>query len=178
MISAKQSEVIRGRSREILQSAGVVITDEEAASMEVADFGLDDIECNGLQLVIYKNTPRYCAKELVLLPGQTCPEHRHPPLSDGNPGKEETFRCRFGQVYLYVEGTPTPERQCTPPEVGKAYFTVWHEIALKPGEQYTIAPNTKHWFQAGNDGAVVTEFSSQSFDEYDIFTNPNIHRVP
>ena len=33
----------------------------------------------------------------LLFPGQTCPEHRHPPF-DGTPGKEETFRCRRGTV--------------------------------------------------------------------------------
>ncbi len=46
-------------------------------------------------MLVYVNTDRYCAKELVLYPGQTCPEHRHPPF-DGTPGKEETFRCRRG----------------------------------------------------------------------------------
>ena len=25
------------------------------------------------------------------------------------------------------------------------YFTVWHKIVLRPGEQYTIPPNTLHW---------------------------------
>jgi D-lyxose ketol-isomerase len=33
-----------------------------------------------------------------------------------------------------------------------------------------------HWFQAGPEGAVVSEFSSASDDESDIFTNPNILR--
>src|SRR6185437_11532858 len=49
---------------------------------------------------------RCCAKELVLFPGQTCPEHRHPPLGPDKPGKEETFRCRWGTVYLYVARAP------------------------------------------------------------------------
>lgn len=57
----------------------------------------------GLQLLTYINTERVCAKEMVLLPGQACPEHRHIP-TDGREGKEESFRCRFGRVYLYVEG--------------------------------------------------------------------------
>ena len=43
------------------------------------------------------------AKELVLFPGQTCAEHRHPPVGD-SPGKEETFRCRRGVVHLHVDG--------------------------------------------------------------------------
>jgi D-lyxose ketol-isomerase len=53
---------------------------------------------------------------------------------------------------------------------------VFHEIALRPGEQYTIPPDTLHWFQAGPEGAVVSEFSSRSTDENDIFTNPEIRR--
>ena len=37
-------------------------------------------------LLVYVNTDRYCAKELVLYPGQECPEHRHPPF--GGPAGE------------------------------------------------------------------------------------------
>ncbi|MEN6311955.1 MAG: D-lyxose/D-mannose family sugar isomerase, partial [Acidobacteriota bacterium] len=34
-----------------------------------------------------------------------------------------------------------------------------------------------HWFQAGDKGAVVSEFSSTSIDERDLFTDPHIRRV-
>jgi D-lyxose ketol-isomerase len=118
------------------------------------------------------NTNRCCAKELVLYPGQTCPEHRHPPFA-GTPGKEEAFRCRRGSVYLYVEGDPTPEPACTPP-LGR--YTVFHEIVLCPGEQHTTPPDTLHWFQAGPEGAIVSEFSTQSRDELDVFTNSEVQR--
>jgi D-lyxose ketol-isomerase len=53
---------------------------------------------------------------------------------------------------------------------------VWNEVVLKPGEQYTLNPNTLHWFQAGPEGAVVSEFSTKSRDEADIFTDPDIQR--
>ena len=109
----------------------------------------------------------------MLYPRQTCPEHRHPPF-DGTPGKEETFRCRSGLVYLYVEGEPTPDTACTPPP---GRYTVAHEIVLRPGEQHTIPPNTLHWFQAGPEGAVVSEFSSPSRDELDVFSDPEIRRA-
>jgi len=49
---------------------------------------------------------------------------------------------------------------------------------LLPGDQYTIAPDTKHWFKAGPGGAIVSEFSSTSCDEADIFTDTRIQRVP
>ncbi len=79
----------------------------------MADLGLDDIRHVGLQVVVYENNDRYCAKELVLLPRQICPEHKHPPIDHRNVGKQETFRCRWGKVYLYVAGdrTPKPEAQ-------------------------------------------------------------------
>ena len=47
---------------------------------------------------------------------------------------------------------------------------------LAPGEQFTISPDTLHWFQAGPEGAVVSEFSTQSRDELDVFTDPEIER--
>jgi len=46
---------------------------------------------------------------------------------------------------------------------------------LNPGDQYTLAPNTLHWFQSGPEGAVVSEFSTMSLDEYDIYTDPVIN---
>ena len=160
----------------LLEKTGIVITEEERRSIEIADFGLEEFELTGLGVLVYVNTDRCCAKELVMWPGQTCPEHRHPPLGS-DPGKEETFRCRWGEVYLYVAGEPTTNPHCTPPGHNDAY-TVWHEVCLKPGEQYTIMPNTLHWFQAGDQGAVISEFSTRSTDESDVFTDPEIQRVP
>jgi D-lyxose ketol-isomerase len=165
----------RERAAEMMKSAGIVLTESEKDNMELAELGLNRLELEGLELVIYINTERYCAKELVIFPGQTCPEHRHPPFAS-DPGKQETFRCRSGEVWLYVEGEPTPNIRAKVPEPSTSYYTVFHEIALKPGEQYTIPPNTRHWFQAGSSGAVVSEFSSCSHDEHDVFTDPRIRR--
>ena len=96
-----------------LAEAGIVLTPAEQREIEVADFGLSELEQTGLEVVVYVNTERVCAKELVMFPGQTCPEHLHPPF-EGTPGKEETFRCRQGRVYLYTEGEPTPAPACRP----------------------------------------------------------------
>lgn len=85
------------------QKAGIVLTEDEKERIQIMDYGLGRLDELGLQLFVYVNTDRYCAKELVLFPEQTCPEHRHPPVN-GEKGKEETFRCRYGSVYLYVEG--------------------------------------------------------------------------
>ena len=60
----------------------------------------------------------------------------------------------------------------------KTEVSVFHEIVLNPGEQYTIYPETWHWFQAGENGAVISEFSTRSTDETDQFTDPRLVRQP
>ena len=145
----------RERAAGLLAAAGIVLTAQEREQIEVADFGLGELEQTGLQLVTYVNTERVCAKELVLFPHQLCPEHRHPPVGE-DPGKEETFRCRTGSVLLWVDGHG--------------------EIDLRPGDQFTIPPDTLHWFRAGDDGAIVSEFSTRSRDESDVFSDPRIVR--
>lgn len=166
-------EKARGRAAEILAGAGIALTLEE--TIEIADFGLGELESTGLQLVTYVNTERCSAKELVVFDGQTCPEHYHPPFGD-NPGKEETFRVRQGTVYLYVEGSPTTDPHCVPPR--REHYTAWHEIRLEAGQQHTVPPLTKHWFQAVGGPAVVSEFATMNCDEFDVFTDPDIRRIP
>lgn len=175
----KRSEVreAQAKAAEMLADVGIELTAEERENIEVAELGLGELDRTGLELVIYVNTDRYCAKELVLFPGQTCPEHRHPPVF-GEPGKMETFRCRWGKVWLYVDGEHTPDIQAQVPEGSEEYYTVFREIELNPGQQYTIPPDTLHWFQAADEGAIVSEFSSTSRDEFDIFTDPRIKRIP
>lgn len=179
MVALKRSEVKQAQSRaaDLFGHAGIVLTSQEREGIEIASFGLGDLDLQGLEIVTYVNTERYCAKELALFPKQTCPEHLHPPVL-GEPGKLETFRCRWGTVYLYVEGTPMSPIHAVVPKGNEAAYTVFHEIILQPGEQYTIKPGTKHWFQGGPEGAVVSEFSSTSRDEFDIFTDPAIVRIP
>ena len=176
MIAKDELQRAKAKALVYLERAGSVLTPAEAANIEVADLGLGELERTGLQLVTYLNTDRVCANELILFRGQTCPEHRHSPV-ESELGKEETFRCRWGQVYLYVPGPPTPCPACRPPAGREALYTVWHEVVLSLGEQYTIPPNTLHWFQAGDEGAIVSEFSTTSRDEKDIFTDPAIRRV-
>ena len=177
MLTKSEVGHARRRAAEMLAHAGLTITPDELERIEVADFGLADIERTGLQLITYVNTDRYCAKELMLFPRQTCPEHRHPPFG-GAPGKMETFRCRWGTVHLFVEGAATPRSTARPPPGSETYDSVFHELVLRPGEQHTIPPDTLHWFQAGEEGAIVSEFSSTSRDELDVFTDPRIVRIP
>ncbi len=176
-ITHTQREEWQARAKQYLDRAGLILTPQEQKDIEIADLGLGEFEQTGLALVVYINTARVCAKELVLLPGQTCPQHLHPPVN-GQPGKEETFRCRMGEVYQYVSGEPTSNPKAKPPKGREHTYNVWREIVLHPGEQYTIMPETWHWFQGGPQGAVVSEFSTRSSDEYDLFTDPEIRRAP
>ncbi|HBF37156.1 MAG TPA: D-lyxose/D-mannose family sugar isomerase [Firmicutes bacterium] len=172
-----QEENARQRALTYFQRAGIYLTKDEMDSLKAVDFGLGRLEEIGLERVVYVKTGRCCAKEMILFPGQTCPEHIHLPF-EAEPGKEETFRCRWGKVYLYVPGKPVQKPQAKIPEDLRQYFTVWHEIVLTPGGQYTLAPNTLHWFQGGPDGAVVSEFSTNNRDEADIYSNPEISMAP
>src|SRR5215471_14828022 len=88
MLTRQQLVRAQARARDYLHRAGIVLTAEESNNIEVADFGLGELETTGLELVVYINTERVCAKELVLFPRQTCPEHRHPP-SVMNPAKRK-----------------------------------------------------------------------------------------
>ncbi|MFA5859214.1 MAG: D-lyxose/D-mannose family sugar isomerase [Elusimicrobiota bacterium] len=176
MITKQQFVSARKRALVYFKNAGIVLTKPELNRIEVADFGLNELNQTGLELLVYVNTTRCCAKELVLFPYQTCPEHRHPPIK-GEQGKEETFRCRWGKVYLYVPGKKVVRPKARIPKHRVKCYTAWHEVVLNPGEQYTLKPNTLHWFQAGDKGAVVSEFSTKSRDEADIFTDPEIQRI-
>ncbi len=178
MLTRAQVRQAQARAAGMIGAAGIVLTPAEKESIEIVDFGLDDFEHLGTEIVVYVNTERCCAKELVLFAGQTCAEHRHPPF-DGTPGKEETFRVRWGVVYLHVAGREdTPEPLAHPVRAERGVSTAKREIVLHPGEHFTVPPNTRHWFQAGPEGAVVSEFSTRSRDDLDVFTDPDIRRTP
>ena len=175
MLKKEDYDRLKAAAAEYFKKAGIVVTEKEMSAFQVAEYDLGCVDTIGLELIEYVNTERCCAKELVLLPGQICPEHRHPPVC-GEVGKEETFRCRYGTVYLYVEGEPNTDKiEAHIPEGKEQYFTSRHQIVLHPGDQYTIYPNTLHWFQSGEEGCIVSEFSTKSRDEFDIYTDPRIN---
>ncbi len=167
------------RAVRVLESAGIVLTEAEKERIEVADFGLGMPNEVGLQLLTYVNTERVCAKEMVLFAHQTCPEHKHVCGTENGTayeGKEETFRVRKGKCYLYVAGTGSADAiSCLLPPTT---VTVFREIVLRAGEQYTIYPNTPHWFCAGEEDTVISEFSTKSRDESDVFADARIVRIP
>ena len=77
MLDKKQFEAARLNAISYFDKAGIILTEEEKKSIEIADFGLGDLEKIGLEVLVYVNTTKVGAKELVMFPGQPCPEHIH-----------------------------------------------------------------------------------------------------
>lgn len=175
MITRAELESVHRRATELLSKTGVVVRQDEINSMGVVDFGLNEVEVSGVQILTLVDTDKIAVKLLILLPDQVEPEHKHPPLGD-YPGKEETIRCEWGELYLYGPGNPTPKPKGHPPEHRRDTYTVWHEYVLRPGDQVMFQPNTPHWFQGGPEGAVIWSFSTKAIDVQDIFTDPDIRR--
>ena len=175
MLTKPEQRVARKRAADLLGRTGIAIRPEELHCIEVVDFGFGDLENIGVQILTSVSTSEVAVKLLILFPHQTEPEHRHPPLDD-YPGKQETLRCEWGELYLYTSDQPTLDPSALPrPGQGETY-TVRHEHVLHPGEQISLAPNTRHWFQGGPDGAVVWTFSTKAVDIKDVFTDPNVVR--
>ncbi|MEA3406964.1 MAG: D-lyxose/D-mannose family sugar isomerase [Chloroflexota bacterium] len=175
MITEKTYTNARQRAEKYLRRAGLVARDEEIEAMEVLDMGLSNLEETGLQILSMVETDAIAVKVLVLFPQQTFVEHRHPSLGD-YAGKEETLRCQWGEIRLYVPGEATPHPRGAPPAGQGEYYTSRREIVLHPGEQHTVPPNTWHWFQAGEEGGVVWSFSTRATDAQDEFQDPRVVR--
>jgi D-lyxose ketol-isomerase len=175
MITREQQKAARTRAAEMIRQAGIAVTDAEADRIEVADFGLSQLEKEGVQVLTLVQTERISVKVLVLFPNQTEPEHWHPPVAE-DPGKEETIRVVAGTVYFYVTGEDTLAQGFIVDGKGDCY-TMRREIVMDPCDQLTLAPGAKHWFQARDEGAVMYSFSTVARDALDQFTDPNIERI-
>ncbi len=175
MITRAEEKRARERAAQMIAESGIRITEEEKNKIEVVDFGLSHLETEGVQVLTLVQTERISVKVLALFPNQTEPEHWHPPVGD-DPGKEETIRVVSGVVYFYVQGENTLKQGFLLNGKEK-YYTLRHEIILKPGDQITFQPGEKHWFQARDEGAVMYSFSSVARDALDQFTDPNIVRI-
>jgi D-lyxose ketol-isomerase len=175
MITRSEALKARERAAEMIRAAGILITPKETDAIEPVDFGLGRLETEGAQILTMVQTNRVSVKLLVLFPRQTEPEHWHPPVGD-DPGKEETVRLVWGRVYFYVEGPDTLSKGFVIPGKEQVY-TLRHELVLGPGDQITCQPGEKHWFQAGDKGAVLYSFSSVARDALDGFTDPAVNRA-
>ena len=97
-------------------------------------------------------------------------------IVDDDPGKEETIRVIAGTVYFYVAGADSFSEGFV--AEGKTdCYTMRNENVMQPGDQITLAPGEKHWFQAREGGAVMYRFSTIARDALDQFTDPDIVRI-
>ena len=175
MITRQHQQDARKRAAEMMRQAGIFLSEKESEAIEVVDFGLSQLEREGLQVVTLVQTERISVKVLALFPNQTEPEHWHPPVGD-DPGKEETIRVVGGSMYFYVPGENT-FRDGFLVKGKEHHYTVRHEILMRPGDQITLAPGAKHWFQAGPDGVVMYSFSTIARDILDKFSDSDIVRT-
>lgn len=175
MLTRAECSAAQSRAAAMIEASGIVITVEETDKVEVADFGLGRLGIEGAQILTLVASGRIAVKVVALFGGQTLPEHWHPPVG-ADPGKEETVRVVSGTLRFYVPGDENMTEGVIP--AGKEnVYTARHELILKPGDQITMEPGTKHWFQAGENGAVLYSFSSVARDVLDGFTDPQIKRA-
>jgi len=163
------------RAATMIRETGMCFTEDELEKVEVADFGLSRLDVEGAQILTLVATDRIAVKIIALFPRQTLPEHWHPRVGE-DPGKEETIRAIAGAVRFYIPGDDSMKEGFVP-EGKENVYTMRRELVLKPGEQITLQPGTKHWFQAGETGAVMFSFSTVARDVLDGFTDPTIKRI-
>jgi len=158
----------------MIEDAGIQLTNEDKDKITAADFGLSQLFKEGIQILTMFDTERVAGKILVLLPYQTEPEHWHPSVGD-DPGKEEIIRAISGDLYFYIPGENSFKNGFIVDGKDSCY-TMRNEVVLLPGEQLILPPGTKHWFQAGENGAVMYSFSTKVRDTLDQFSDPDIIR--
>jgi D-lyxose ketol-isomerase len=162
-----EAEVL-AQARALVIRSGFPITAAELDALQVNDFGLGDVLQEGAVFYDLFRSARIRITLLILLPGQTLPQHAHPAY-DNEPGKEETMRVLWGQARVYTEGEGDEIRV---PAGKTAYYTARRQVTLHPGEQCTIAPGIEHWFQAGEEGAVTLTFQNRVDETRNVFLDP------
>ena len=172
MVEPTWSDRYREHVLDLIGRSGIHVRDQELDQLLLVDFGLGDFEREGVAITDIVHTPALRLKILVLLPGQTLPEHIHPPYDD-SPGKEETLRVISGSVRVYLPG-PDTMREGAIPEGKEEFYTLRNEHLLEPIRQLTIPPDTWHWFQAGTQGAVCYAFYPQAVESHNRFRDPRV----
>lgn len=125
------------------------------------DFGLGKFTEVGMAGIFWMNNKEdnYFGHEIYLLPGQMIPEHKHVKTADAGP-KLEGWQPRYGWIYIYGEGTPTPGVEARIPESHKECAVARTEKKLMPGEVGMLAGAEQwHWMYAP-EGAIVTEYAT------------------
>lgn len=175
MITEKQLTDAQHAAAGLFRRANLGVTSEEIERIEVADFGLSNLDREGAQILTWVQTDRIGVKLIALTPWQTLPQHWHPPV-DADPGKEETIRVVWGRLMVGVDG-PDTLSHARLPSGKEQFYSCRHERILGPGEQMMFTPGTAHWFHGGEEGVVLFSFSTVARDVLDQFTDPDVQRV-
>ena len=174
MLTDQERERAKREAALLVAKAGIPLGEGEIEKIEVIDFGLGRIRVEGLQLLTMFETDRMAGRILIMTPHQTEPEHWHPPFGN-NPGKQEIIRAFWGELRFYLPGEGSLSKGFIV-EGKEHFYTMRREVLLKPGDTLVLEPGSKHWFQAGEEGAVFYSFSSTVKDSSDGFTDPNVKR--
>lgn len=162
---------VRSEYSDLLVKSGFPISKNELEMLEVNDLGLGDIRKEGFAFIDILRTNRLRITILMLLPNQSLPQHVHPPYEE-EIGKEETIRVIFGQTKVYSAKDNQEHDPILIPTGKEKYYTARHETKLEQGQQFTVTPNTNHWFQGGNEGAVNICFQNRVDETRNIFFDP------
>jgi quercetin dioxygenase-like cupin family protein len=135
--------LIVNRVRDVLRNANAVVPAQ--AHFEISHHrGLDRFEDTGAVLITLVNRD-YCKKLIVLLPGQSHPEHRHKE-------KEETFLVAHGSITIDLNGNK-------------------HEY--KRGDLLMVERGARHSFSTA-EGVVMEELSSTHHNDDSYYSDPDI----
>jgi D-lyxose ketol-isomerase len=140
------------------------------------DFGMGKFLEVGMAGIFWVNNKEhnYFGHEIYLLPGQMIPEHAHVKTAEAG-AKLEAWQPRYGFIYIYGEGTPTPGVEERIPPSHKECAKARTEKILKPGEVAGLSkPEEKHWMRAGPEGAIVTEYATYHDGKGLRFSHPKV----
>jgi D-lyxose ketol-isomerase len=161
---------------DFLQRQGYQLSQNLRENMWVSDFGLGNFVEIGMAGMFWINDQKnnYTALEMILLPGQMIPQHKHVKTDIAAP-KMESWHIRYGCTHTYGEGEPTTPMAVTIPESQVPYVTVRRETTLRVGEVAGITkPLELHWQKACASGAIMTEYSTFHDGNAVKFTDPHI----
>jgi D-lyxose ketol-isomerase len=142
----------------------------------VADFNLKNFVEVGMAGIFWIINPeqKYTGVEMFLLPGQSIPEHWHVATKDASP-KFESCHVRYGSITLFTEGEEAPGVEKRIPIYQRKIAKARKEKILTAGEiGFAEKEGEKHWFKAGPEGAIMTEYATVHDGAGVRFTDPSI----
>lgn len=173
---AFDQEAAKGAYLDLLRQAGYPVNDAIAGKLWISDLGLGNFAETGFGAIVWwgDEAHNFSGLDAFLLPGQTIPEHWHVAIRD-LPAKMEAWLVRYGEVYAYGEGEPTPAMKASLSPAAAAQVTARRERILAVGDIAGLSrPLERHWMQAGPQGAIITEFCTFHAGEAVRFTDAKI----